>query len=372
MKRILLILFTIGFTSGMTAMAAMSTSRVRKDARFLTDRMAYELNLSPAQYNDTYEINYDFINSIRYVIDDVVDGEEWALNDYYHYLDIRNDDLRWVLTDSQYRRLMRTDYFYRPVYASGGKWYFRVYITYTNHNYFYFGKPYHYRTYYGGHYRTHNNNVSFYRGRYHHPFYSGPHSVRDHRVYHTHRRSDFGSVKIRPNTSTRPATRPSTRPATRPSTRPSRVDGTSSSRPGNSVHRNESTAPGRVSSGSSRRENATTVPKRDTNNSSRKDNTTTTPGRNTSSSRRESTTTSPRRDINSSSRSRRETTTPSRRTNSSSSRSTTTTGSRKETTASPSRSSSNSSSSRSSSSRSSRTTTDNNSRSSESNRSSRR
>ena len=33
-------------------------------------------------------------------MDDVIRGEEWALDKYYRTLDIRNDDLRWVLTAS--------------------------------------------------------------------------------------------------------------------------------------------------------------------------------------------------------------------------------------------------------------------------------
>ena len=137
MKRIILILFAIGMTAmSSTCMAAMSNSRIRKETRFLTDKMAYELNLNTPQYNDVYEINFDFIYSIRYLMDDVIRGYEWALNDYYEALDIRNEDLRWVLSDSQYRRFLRTDYFYRPIYASGGGWNFRVYITYVNHNHF--------------------------------------------------------------------------------------------------------------------------------------------------------------------------------------------------------------------------------------------
>ena len=51
-----------------------------------------------------YEINYDFIYSLRNIMDYVVRGDEWALDDYYEALDIRNDDLRWVLSDAQYRR----------------------------------------------------------------------------------------------------------------------------------------------------------------------------------------------------------------------------------------------------------------------------
>lgn len=54
--------------------AAMSNSKVRKETRFLTDKMAYELNLSTEQYNDVYEINYDFISGIRYLMDDVLRG----------------------------------------------------------------------------------------------------------------------------------------------------------------------------------------------------------------------------------------------------------------------------------------------------------
>ena len=183
MKRILIFFLVIGITAiSSVSMAAMSNSRIRKETRFLTDKMAYELNLSTGQYNDVYEINYDFIYSIRYLMDDVIRGEEWALDKYYRFIGV--------------------DYFYRPVYASGGSWSFRIYIRYTNHNHFYFGKPYHYNSYCGGHYRTHYHN-SYYRGRYRHDFYSGSHSIRDHRNYNTHRRSDFGSVTIRSNSGRR-------------------------------------------------------------------------------------------------------------------------------------------------------------------------
>lgn len=65
MKRILFLLFAIGLGAGMTVMAGMSTSKIRKETRFLTDKMAYELNLTTQQYNDAYEINYDFIYSVR-------------------------------------------------------------------------------------------------------------------------------------------------------------------------------------------------------------------------------------------------------------------------------------------------------------------
>lgn len=305
MKRIILILFAIGITAmSSVSMAAMSNSRVRKETRFLTDKMAYELNLNTAQYNDVYEINFDFIYSIRYLMDDVIRGYEWALDDYYNYLDVRNDDLRWVLSDAQYRRFLQADYFYRPIYASGGGWNFRVYITYTNRNYFYFPKPYHYRSYSGGHYRTHFHNVSYYRGRYNHSYYRGDYSVRNDRVYHTNRRSDFGSVNIRPNTSTRPSSRPgttttrpsvstrpstgTTRPSTGASTRPSTTTrpstGTTTTRPSNT----SSSSSSRENSSSSRRENNSSGSSTPVNN-----NTNSGSSRRSSSSSTSRTTTSP-------------------------------------------------------------------------------
>ena len=113
MKKMILFLFAIGITTmSSVCMAGMSNSRVRKETLFLTDKMAYELKLSNAQYNDIYEINYDFIYSIRNTIDYVVRGYQWAVNDYYDALDERNDELRWVLNNSQYRRFMNMDYFY--------------------------------------------------------------------------------------------------------------------------------------------------------------------------------------------------------------------------------------------------------------------
>lgn len=203
MKRILFMLFAV-IMSTAVCHAAMSNSKVRKETRFLTDKMAYELNLNTAQYNDVYEINYDFISGVRYLMDDVLRGEEWALNRYYDYLDIRNDDLRWVLSRRQYSRFMQAAYFFRPIYVSGGHWSFRIYVTYTNPNHFYYPRPYHYRTYCGGHNRVHYHNVSYYRGRHNYPTYNGSFRIRDNKSYHTSRRSDFGSVHIRPNSGTLP------------------------------------------------------------------------------------------------------------------------------------------------------------------------
>ncbi len=56
MKRwttLLIVICMLGIT--IPAMGAMSISKMRQNTRFLTDRMAYELKLTPRQYNDVYE-----------------------------------------------------------------------------------------------------------------------------------------------------------------------------------------------------------------------------------------------------------------------------------------------------------------------------
>ena len=185
------------------AMGAMSMSKVRENARFLTDRMAYELNLTPMQYDDVYEVNYDFIDNIRYIMDDVVRGYDHAVDRYYQFLDYRNDDLRWILSASQYRRFMGVDYFYRPVYTTASNWLFRIYKVYHDVKHFYFDKPHHYKSYRGGHYRTHHGHVSFYKNNrkdhYKHDFYKG-----DIRVRHDKPKA-APKVEARPKGNSRPA-----------------------------------------------------------------------------------------------------------------------------------------------------------------------
>ena len=86
--------------------AAMSLSDIRRESRFLTDRMGHELGLSNRQYNDVYEINFDFLYQVNEVIDDVVYGYDDAIDYYYYLLDMRNEDLMYVLRSSQYRRFV--------------------------------------------------------------------------------------------------------------------------------------------------------------------------------------------------------------------------------------------------------------------------
>ena len=188
---------------GIPAMGAMGMSKVRENARFLTDRMAYELKLTPMQYDDVYEVNFDFIDNVRHIMDDVVRGYDHAVDRYYQFLDYRNDDLRWILSASQYRRFMGVDYFYRPVYTTTSNWLFRIYKVYHDVKHFYFDKPHHYKTYKGGHYRTHYGNVSYYKNNrkahYKHDFYKG-----DIRVRHDKPKA-APKAEARPKGNSRPA-----------------------------------------------------------------------------------------------------------------------------------------------------------------------
>lgn len=200
-KFLLLSLFTVISVMSSTCWAGMSSSRIRKEALYLSDKMAYELGLTNSQYDDIYEINYDFIYSLRNTMDYVVDGYQWAMDDYYDALDLRNDDLRWVLSSSQYRRFLKLEYFYRPIAVSSGNWFFRIYNVYTNRSLFYLSKPTIYRSYSGGHYRNNFNNQSHYQNKYKHNVYVGNTSVRNNKNFSSNRNSDFGSVNVRPNTS---------------------------------------------------------------------------------------------------------------------------------------------------------------------------
>ena len=180
------------------SMGAMSISKMRENARFLTDRMAYELHLSQMQYDDVYEVNYDFINSVRYIMDDVVRGYGYAVDRYYDYLDYRNEDLRWILSSSQYHLFMRVDYFYRPIYTTHNNWLFRIYDIYHDVKHFYFGKPRHYKTYSGGHSRLHHH-AGYYKvnchARYHHDFFKGDVKIRNEkRVPQVHDKSRPSNV----------------------------------------------------------------------------------------------------------------------------------------------------------------------------------
>ena len=150
MKRFIISLFLIFAT--WQAAFAMSYERAREEALYLTDKMAYELNLNDQQYNDAYELNLDYFLSL--------DSEADLYADYLSY---RLSDLRHILYDWQYNLMLAADYFIRPVYWRAGGWYFPIYAHYTV-GHFYYSYPTVYYNYRGGHGRIHYHN-GFYASR---------------------------------------------------------------------------------------------------------------------------------------------------------------------------------------------------------------
>ena len=152
MKRLLGLM--IAFLTGLAGIHAMSYEEARDRARFLTDKMAYELNLNDQQYNDAYEINLDYLMNIRTASD--ASGV---------YLEYRNADLRCILYDWQYALFQAATYFFRPILWRATGWFLPVYTIYSP-TLFYYSPPRVYHIYRGGHFRyRHERRVSFYANR---------------------------------------------------------------------------------------------------------------------------------------------------------------------------------------------------------------
>ena len=136
---------------------AMSYEQARNEALFLTDKMAYELNLTDEQYEAAYEINLDYLMGVT-SYDDV----------YGDYWERRNRDLSYILYDAQWRAYIAASYFYRPLYWSAGYWHFGIYARYPHRDYFYFGRPAFYVTYRGAHaWHLHGTHGYYYNHRHH-------------------------------------------------------------------------------------------------------------------------------------------------------------------------------------------------------------
>ena len=156
---------------------AMSYEQARNEALFLTDKMAYELNLTDEQYEAAYEINLDYLMGVtsRYDV-------------YGTYWERRNLDLSYILLDWQWNAFIAASYFYRPLYWDAGYWHFGIYARYPHRDYFYFGRPHFYVTYRGAHAWHRIGGHGYYHGHRNH--YRAPH--REHFGMHDRwNRGDF-------------------------------------------------------------------------------------------------------------------------------------------------------------------------------------
>ena len=130
--------------------SAMRYSDARREALFLSDKMAYELNLTDAQYAAVYEINLDYLMSVD------------SRSVYGSWWNRRNADLRYVLNSWQYERYLQLTHFYRPVAWHTGSWVFGIYNRY-NRSLYYRARPTVYVSYRGGNNRR---AIDFYAGRH--------------------------------------------------------------------------------------------------------------------------------------------------------------------------------------------------------------
>lgn len=150
MRRISFILLLITVVSNI---CAMSYEEAQDRAFFLTDKMAYELNLNEQQYEDVYEINLDYLLNIRTAND--VGGIYW---------ETRNADLAYILYDWQYELFRAASYFIMPIVWRKTGWHFPIFSIYRPGTFF-FSAPGRYYSYRGGHFLVHGHGRSYYEGR---------------------------------------------------------------------------------------------------------------------------------------------------------------------------------------------------------------
>lgn len=152
MKRFILsFLITI---TGVISAFGMSFSEAQEHAYYLTDKMAYELDLTPEQYDQVYQVNLEYLLNVR------------SSNPYNYYWDYRNADLSYILYDWQYSLYRAAEYFYRPIVRRHFSWYFPVWDRYSR-SYYYYGRPTIYHSWHGGIWvgRTHHSPSPYYGHR---------------------------------------------------------------------------------------------------------------------------------------------------------------------------------------------------------------
>ena len=155
MKKTIMIMVTLLAIA--TTTKAMTYAQAREQALFLTDKMAYELNLTEEQYEAAYEINFDYLMQIRGTGN--VYAAPWRQ---------RNIDLSYILYDWQYAAYEAASYFFRPVFWNDGYWHFSIFSHYPHRTHFYFPRPAAYVSYRGTHSWHRNSGRSWYVNRVNH------------------------------------------------------------------------------------------------------------------------------------------------------------------------------------------------------------
>lgn len=144
MKRFYALL--LGIALAVTPMMALTYDDAARQAYYLTDKMAYELNLTDAQYDRVYQINFDYFLRCE------------RESDLYGYLwEYRNARLARILATAQWRLYNDALYFYRPLRWMSGAIHFAIYDRYHRDRFY---RPVPPPSYHGpayGHYRPGHN-----------------------------------------------------------------------------------------------------------------------------------------------------------------------------------------------------------------------
>lgn len=101
MKRLFIFMLTVMMV--FTSASAIGDREARREARYLTDKMAYELGLSSREYDRVYQINLRTSRDLY--------AAPW---------NIRNKALRAIFGLPVWQRFVRTIDFYRPAYWEDG------------------------------------------------------------------------------------------------------------------------------------------------------------------------------------------------------------------------------------------------------------
>ena len=108
---------------------AMSYEEASNEALFLTDKMAYELDMTAEQYDAAYRINLEYLLGVT------------SYDVYGSYWDRRNRDLSYILLDWQWSAFRAASYFYRPIVWRHGSWYHHIYTRYPHRDRYLFHRP---------------------------------------------------------------------------------------------------------------------------------------------------------------------------------------------------------------------------------------
>lgn len=123
MKKLLLALM-LGFISSTTSFA-FDYESARPLAWYLTDKMAYELDLTEEQCDYVYQINLNYFLQVT------------SPSDLYSRVaTCRNEDLGYVLTATQYAAYLGRNYFEAPLTYTNYEWLFPVLEHYEQDAYF--------------------------------------------------------------------------------------------------------------------------------------------------------------------------------------------------------------------------------------------